>query len=518
LSGIRQALEEQMDTSTSRRLLEEIGPRVTGARVVGVRFPGQDCLLLELAGARSLHLGAVTMKAMPIVFLLEGEGPESILAGQGGPAENGPTARPRAAAEPPPFTDRLRGGEIVSVSPLPDRPGASVRLRWTSAAGRDIERALVIDLGHRPAMSLRDSGHLADYAVAGSGSPAARGERPDHGAGATDARVAVSPTVTSWRDDHGRLHARLSLATRADDRGESHRFESLNEGAVYMFAKLWPGLALEGRRERLGRVIERRLKRTRRAMDKVEREIVDSGNADVYRHIGQLLMTRQKEVRRGLATVTLKDYDGETDVAIELDPTVGPQQNAERYFRRARKAERRRARAPVRLGELEEKARDLEAAANSLDSASVRDLERLERRFFSKTTRQDGRKKPTERARFRTYHVSGGWEVLVGKSNRDNDVLSHQIARPDDLWFHARQVPGSHVVLRKSGRKAEPDRQAIMETAAIAAFHSKAGKSSKVSVCYTEKRHVRKARGGKPGEAVVAREKVVLVEPRLPAS
>ncbi len=92
------------------------------------------------------------------------------------------------------------------------------------------------------------------------------------------------------------------------------------------------------------------------------------------------------------------------------------------------------------------------------------------------------------------------------------------MARPDDLWFHARQVAGSHVVLRKSGHKAEPDKQAILEAAAIAAFHSKAGKSSKVSVCYTEKRHVRKARGGKPGLAVVAREKVVIVRPKLPES
>jgi predicted ribosome quality control (RQC) complex YloA/Tae2 family protein len=151
-----------------------------------------------------------------------------------------------------------------------------------------------------------------------------------------------------------------------------------------------------------------------------------------------------------------------------------------------------------------------------VESAPADEIRRLEERFLREPQQRDTRPKPSERARFRTYHVSGGWEVLVGKSNRDNDILSHRIAKPDDLWFHARQVPGSHVVLRRSGKRTEPDRQAIMEAAAIAAFHSKAGKSSKVSVCYTEKRHVRRARGGKPGEAVITREKVVLVEPRLP--
>jgi predicted ribosome quality control (RQC) complex YloA/Tae2 family protein len=198
---------------------------------------------------------------------------------------------------------------------------------------------------------------------------------------------------------------------------------------------------------------------------------------------------------------------------------MGAQQNAEAFFRRARKGERRGVRAPARLGELEEKARELGAALDAIPEATsdeVADLEASVLRPEQKTPAEA--KVPKERVRFRTYHVSGGWEVLVGKSNHDNDLLTHKMARPDDLWFHARQVPGSHVVLRKSGTKSEPDRQAIEEAAAIAAFHSKAGKSSKVSVCYTEKRHVRKARGGRPGEAVVAREKVVLVRPRLPDS
>ena len=90
------------------------------------------------------------------------------------------------------------------------------------------------------------------------------------------------------------------------------------------------------------------------------------------------------------------------------------------------------------------------------------------------------------------------------------------MARSDDLWFHVRQAAGSHVILRRAGRKAEPDSTSIMEAAGIAAYYSKAGRSSNVPVCYTERRHVRKPRGAKPGLAVVSREKVVFVQPRLP--
>ena len=104
----------------------------------------------------------------------------------------------------------------------------------------------------------------------------------------------------------------------------------------------------------------------------------------------------------------------------------------------------------------------------------------------------------------------------MGKSNRDNDILTHRIARKDDLWFHVRQAAGSHVILRRAGRKAEPDMDAIREAASIAAYYSKGGRSSNVPVCYTERRHVRKPRGAKPGLAVVSREKVVFVDPGLP--
>jgi hypothetical protein len=475
-------LEHYLDSTTARKLVAEIGPRVVGARVAAVLAPGADCLILELSGERRLFFGAVTLKALPILFLL-----------------NDSTLLPAPGREGvPPFAAQLRGSTIVSLAPLDDRPGAVVHIRWTSQAGRTIERRLTVDLGRNPSLSLAD----------------ARAEEVS----ATPETAATAPTVARWHDDRGRPHARLSSEDRNEPAEKTHRFESLNAAACFMFTELWPELNLTRRRDALERIVVRRLKRTRRAMDKVQIEIDDSGNADQYRHMGQLLLTRQGEIGRGKTSVTLTDYDGETPVVIELDPRLGPQQNAETLFRRARKAERRSERAPVRLGELEEKAEDFQRVAESLAGASPDDIAVLEERFLPTRPVVSDRKAPKERVRFRTYRISGGWEVLVGKSNQDNDLLTHKMARPDDLWFHARQVAGSHVVLRKSGHKAEPDKQAILEAAAIAAFHSKAGKSSKVSVCYTEKRHVRKVRGGKPGLAAVAREKVVLVRPKLPES
>ncbi len=116
----------------------------------------------------------------------------------------------------------------------------------------------------------------------------------------------------------------------------------------------------------------------------------------------------------------------------------------------------------------------------------------------------------------RRFELPGGWIVLVGRSNRENDALTHHLARPDDLWFHARGVSGSHVVLRRGGRKDNPPKDIIARTASIAAYFSKARTSRMVPVVYTEKRFVRKPRKGAPGLALVQREKVIMAEPREP--
>ena len=113
------------------------------------------------------------------------------------------------------------------------------------------------------------------------------------------------------------------------------------------------------------------------------------------------------------------------------------------------------------------------------------------------------------------YDLADGYEVLAGKTDADNDILSLKLAAPGDLWFHVRGLPGSHVILRHpEGQK--PDSSTIKQAAAIAAWHSKARNAGTVPVCYTEAKHVGKPRGAKPGSVTVKREKIVKVRPALP--
>jgi predicted ribosome quality control (RQC) complex YloA/Tae2 family protein len=113
------------------------------------------------------------------------------------------------------------------------------------------------------------------------------------------------------------------------------------------------------------------------------------------------------------------------------------------------------------------------------------------------------------------YELSGGFEALAGKTDADNDLLSLKIAKASDLWFHVHGLPGSHVILRHSEGE-RPDHTLIRQTAAIAAWHSKARNAGNVPVKYTEAKHVGKPRGAKPGTVTIKREKTIKVRPALP--
>ncbi len=113
------------------------------------------------------------------------------------------------------------------------------------------------------------------------------------------------------------------------------------------------------------------------------------------------------------------------------------------------------------------------------------------------------------------YELPGGWTVLAGKTDADNDLLSLKTARPSDHWFHVRGMAGSHVILRAE-KNRQPDRKTLEAAAAIAAWHSKARSGGTVPVACTLARYVSKPRGAKPGTVSIRKEKILKVRPALP--
>jgi len=464
-----------MNRAGLEALLSEIATRLEGRRVARMRGIDDDTTALELADPSGDTLVVSTSPALPLVYLDSGRGPS-------------------ASDDPPEHLRSLRGAVLEAVGLGPAGPVAVAEVRRTGPVGLESGAAVVIDLGRRPSFTIEGAAHRV----------------PVSGPDETPHRASVS----WWRDDPGRLHVRIGASPHRSAE-ESRTFESWNDAARFAYVEHASTIRDDHRRKGVLRTLTRDLKRKRRAIERVRRGLERAEKAPELRARGQMLLTRKHEFTRGQTLQRLTDYDGASTVEVEVDPRLGPVENAETFFRRARKAERVLERSPQRLAELEREVERIEREIEKTRRAGGEALGRLKDRH-TPPERKRPRGVNDEKIRFRRYTVSGGWEVLVGKSNRDNDLLTQRVAAPSDLWFHARQAPGSHVVLRRAGRKEQPDRRAILETAAIAAYHSKAGKSSKVAVLYTEKRHVRKPRGAKPGLVTVSRENVVLVRPALP--
>ena len=119
-----------------------------------------------------------------------------------------------------------------------------------------------------------------------------------------------------------------------------------------------------------------------------------------------------------------------------------------------------------------------------------------------------------EQIRVYEYELPGGWMVLAGRTDADNDRLSLKVAKPNDWWFHVRGMSGSHVILRAKPRE-EPDRETLKRAAAIAAYHSKARTGGVVAVSCTQAQYVTKPRGAKPGTVKIRKETVLKVRPAL---
>jgi hypothetical protein len=265
------------------------------------------------------------------------------------------------------------------------------------------------------------------------------------------------------------------------------------------------------------------------------------------RRSGEILLANFGRIKRGASRVGLPDPFADSPratVEIVLDPALSPDENAARLFQRAKKGERGVERANERLAETRKNLSTLVELRREASRTDPRELLGKLGRFLvsakiDSSARGDvqetylgrqavaapragrpglGTPGAHKSLRPRTYVLSDGWEVWVGRTNTENDLITHRLSNPHDFWFHVVGVPGSHVILRRPTRNSMPKPTTLVEAAQIAAYFSKARKQTRVPVIYTERKFVSKPRRGKPGLAHCSRERELLVRPKKPGT
>jgi predicted ribosome quality control (RQC) complex YloA/Tae2 family protein len=252
--------------------------------------------------------------------------------------------------------------------------------------------------------------------------------------------------------------------------------------------------------------IARRLERAEARADRLAEQLEETDRAEAWRARGDLLLASLHRVPEGASEVTLPGFEG-GEVTLELDPGISPAANADRFYREAGRLDRARDRLPALIAEARAEA---DRHRKALERVERGELPEAVGREGGGRARGDGDE--AGRGIFRRYRTSGGLEVRVGRGRKQNDRLTFGHSAPDDLWLHARSVPGSHVILRWQGQD-DPPRRDLAEAASLAAWFSKARSSGTVAVDWTRRKHVRKPRGAPPGAVTPGQVRTLFVEP-----
>lgn len=295
-------------------------------------------------------------------------------------------------------------------------------------------------------------------------------------------------------------------------------FSEVSKGIEYYYENKDSSNRLRQKSQDLEKAIQNSLNKTQLKKQRLSEDLLKAKDSEDLRLYGELLTAHLHEMKTGADSVDLENYYRQEIVTIPLDKRFSPAKNAQNYFKKYGKAKTSIKEKSLQLIEVEKDLNYLNTVQNFLESAESIEIlddirtELIESGFLKrkKVSKTSSKKKTI----FLEYTLSDGSKALVGRNNKENDLLTFQKSGPRDYWFHTKDIPGSHIVL-SINQKSLSD-QHILEGAALAAYHSKARNSSKVPVDYMPIRYVKKPKGAKPGMVIFTNNRTVYVDPKQP--
>ncbi len=282
--------------------------------------------------------------------------------------------------------------------------------------------------------------------------------------------------------------------------------------------------AVEKRFQTLATNARNKLKQERQKREKLiknlEQDLRTHGSGETWKRFGDLLLANLATAKRSEKTVVVNDYFDEDipELIIEIDENDSLTEAAERFFKRYTKSRNAQTEVSKRLAEINSQIEILNAQNERLERA----VEEKDEAYLTEFSGEKGEIKASKSKEktsqtfkgARQYFSSEGFEILVGKASKDNDYLTFRIAKASDLWLHAADYPGSHVIVKNPTRGEIPPKT-LLEAAQYAAFFSHAREQPKVAVHYTPKKFVNKPKGAAHGLVSLASFKTILVEPKI---
>lgn len=338
--------------------------------------------------------------------------------------------------------------------------------------------------------------------------------------GSADAASRLSPAV--YLDASGspcEFHV-FPLAAFEGTFGKK-TFDSVSEMLDFYFKNKTNSNRVRQKTGDLERAVKACLDKLYLKRQRLSEDILKAENSENYRLYGELITANLHKIKPGAdKAILLNYYDGQ-EISIPLDARFSAAKNAQNYFKKYGKSKTAIKEKAVQLEDTNADIEYLESTlvfaenAESVEQTEAIREELIESGFLRRRKNSFAVKKLKQKPL--EFKTSDGYRVLVGKNNKENDVLTFKTAGSKDIWFHTKDIPGSHVILFTDGTPLdELSEAAVFEAAAIAAYHSKGRDSENVPVDYVQVRHVKKPNGAKPGMVIFTNNRTVWVNPTVP--
>ncbi|HEY3028109.1 MAG TPA: NFACT family protein [Pyrinomonadaceae bacterium] len=365
--------------------------------------------------------------------------------------------------------------------------------------GQEVARTLVAQL----------TGRAANLFLLDAQDMILRALRPGRGEGQAVGQKYKSPA-----------HSSAEVSQRQSEPLKQGAFKTLSEAADAHYRRLAETRALAGKVSTARTNLRKQTSQRQRLVRQLERDLSAQSTAAEHKRIGDLLLANLSTAKRRGAVVQLIDYfaEGAPKIEIEVDEGSNLQEEAARRFARYTKSKRATQEITKRLKAVKSELEKLRARQTMLEQIiSAGDEAALEAfTGLSVSPAPGGRfskEKPDKKIPgVRRYLSADGYEILVGRAARDNDHLTFKVAKPYDLWLHAADYPGSHVIVRNPTRKDIPH-GTIIAAAQLAAHFCQARKDSKVDVHYALRKFLSKPKGAAPGLVRMSSFKTITVSP-----
>lgn len=308
--------------------------------------------------------------------------------------------------------------------------------------------------------------------------------------------------------------------TQYGDSVKCEKYDSFSQLLDAFYYKRDMALRMKTKSADLHKLVSNAIERLSKKINIQMLELQKSENREELRIKGDLLQANLYKIERGAVAVEVENFYEENSpiMRITLDPSISPANNAQKFYKAYQKAKTAQQVLKVQIEKAKEElsymlsVQDFLLRAESDKELSQIRLELVEQGYIKE--RRNNKQKAPKALDPIEFKTSDGFTVLVGRNNKQNDTLTLKTASKTDMWFHTKDIHGSHTIVLLNGREITDT--AIIEAAQICAYHSKAKESSQVPVDYTFVKHVSKPSGSKPGKVIYVNNKTVYVTPKIP--